>query len=231
VNAGITNKYQMDNIKKTTMDFLLKIKDNNTREWFVNNRELYNDARENFELIIRKTINQITVLDPIFKGLDAKDCIFRINRDIRFSNDKSPYKTHFGAFIVRGGKKNGDKFAGYYIHLEPGNSSIIAGGAYLPPAPWLKAIREKIDEEPEKLLRIINKPEFLQYFGKIDGDRLKTAPKGYSPDHPYIDLLKFKSFLAVNEVPDSKVLNTDYFNHILNVVRAIKPFNDFLNDY
>jgi uncharacterized protein (TIGR02453 family) len=88
------------------------------------------------------------VFDPIIKGLEAKSCIFRINRDIRFTNDKSPYKSNFGAFIVRGGKKNGDKFAGYYFHIEP-EKSIIAGGAYMPPAPWLSAIREKIDEKPD----------------------------------------------------------------------------------
>ena len=82
------------------------------------------------------------------KGLEVKSCVYRFNRDIRFSNDKSPYKTHFGAFMVRGGKKNGDKLAGYYFHIEPGKS-IIAGGAYMPPAPWLSAIREKIDDEPE----------------------------------------------------------------------------------
>jgi uncharacterized protein (TIGR02453 family) len=179
---------------------------------------------------VQAVIDQITDFEPIMKGLEASSCIYRINRDIRFSNDKSPYKAHLGAFIVRGGRKNGDRFAGYYIHIEPGNS-IIAGGAYMPPTPWLSAIREKIDEEPEKLLKIIRNKDFIKFFGKLDGEKLKSAPKGYPSDHPYIDLLKYKSYLVVNEVPDKKVLDKDYLPHIIDVARAMKPLNDFLNDY
>jgi len=220
----------MEQIKKSTLDFLLKIKSNNNREWFNKNRKLYEDAKENFESLVQAIIDRVTDFEPIMKGLEAASCIYRINRDIRFSNDKSPYKAHFGAFIVRGGRKNGDKFAGYYVHIEPGNS-MIAGGAYMPPAPWLSAIREKIDEEPEKLLRIIKNKDFINYFGKIEGEKLKTAPKGYPSDHPHIDLLKYKSYLVVNEVTDEKVLSQDYFEHIINVARAMKPLNDFLSDY
>ena len=220
----------MEQIKKSTLDFLMKIKSNNNREWFNKNLKLYEDAKENFESLVQAIIDRVTDFEPIMKGLEAASCIYRINRDIRFSNDKSPYKAHFGAFIVRGGRKNGDKFAGYYVHIEPGNS-MIAGGAYMPPAPWLSAIREKIDEEPEKLLRIIKNKDFINYFGKIEGEKLKTAPKGYPSDHPHIDLLKYKSYLVVNEVTDEKVLSQDYFEHIINVARAMKPLNDFLNDY
>jgi uncharacterized protein (TIGR02453 family) len=220
----------METIKRSTLDFLLKIKENNNREWFNKNRKLYDDAKENFQSLVQAIIDQITDFEPIMKGLEASSCIYRINRDIRFSNDKSPYKSHLGAFIVRGGRKNGDKFAGYYIHIEPGNS-IIAGGAYMPPSPWLSAIREKIDEEPEKFLKIIRNKDFIKYFGKLDGEKLKSAPKGYPSDHPHIDLLKFKSYLVVNEVPDKQVLGNDYFTHIIDVARAMKPLNDFLNDY
>lgn len=184
----------------------------------------------NFESFVQAVIDEITNFDPIIKGLEAKSCIYRINRDIRFSNDKSPYKTNFGAFIVRGGKKNGDRFAGHYVHIEPGNC-IIAGGAYMPPALWLSAIREKIDDDPERLLKILNDKEFHRYFGKMEGDKLKSAPKGYSSDHPYLDLLNFKSYLVVNEVSDSKVTSHEYFEHVIKVVKAMKPFNDFLNNY
>jgi uncharacterized protein (TIGR02453 family) len=220
----------MQQIKKSTIDFLLNLKKNNDKNWFNLNRLSYTDAKTNFDSFVQAVIDETAVFDPILKGLEAKSCTFRINRDIRFSNDKSPYKTNFGAFIVRGGKKNADKFAGYYIHIEP-DSSMIAGGAYLPPAPWLSAIREKIDDNPEKLLKIINNREFVKYFGKIDGDKLKTAPKGYPPDHPYIDLLKYKSYLAVNEISDSVVLGKDYFDHVIKVISAMKPLNDFLSDY
>jgi len=220
----------METIKKSTLDFLNALKNNNNRDWFVKNRSFYSEAKDNFELFVQEIINKIIDFEPIMKGLEVKSCVYRINRDIRFSNDKSPYKTHFGAFIVRGGKKNGDKFAGYYIHIEPGKS-IIAGGAYMPPTPWLSAIRENIDEEPEKLLKIINTKDFIKYFGKIEGEKLKKAPKGYPSDHLNIDLLKFKSYLVVNEVTDEFVLSERYFDHVLNVIKAMKPFNDYLNNY
>jgi uncharacterized protein (TIGR02453 family) len=108
---------------------------------------------------------------------------------------------------------------------------MIAGGAYMPPAPWLAAIREKIDDEPGKLRSIISSKEFIKYFKQIEGERLKKAPKGYPSDHPELDLLKHKSFLAVNEVTDKFVMSPDFHTHILSAARAMKPFNDFLNEY
>jgi len=220
----------MTTIKKSTLDFLETLKVNNNRDWFTNNRSAYLDAKDNFESLVQETINKIIEFEPIMKGLEVKSCVYRINRDIRFSNDKSPYKAHFGAFIVRGGKKNGDKFAGYYLHIEPGKN-MIAGGSYMPPTSWLSAIREKIDEKPEKLIKIINGADFIKYFGKIDGEKLKKAPKGYPADHPNIDLLKYKSYLVVNETSDKLVLSSKYSSHVVEVCRAMKPFNDFLNEY
>jgi uncharacterized protein (TIGR02453 family) len=221
---------KMETIKKSTLDYLNKIKLNNNRDWFIGNRTAYLEARENFESFVQRLIDQIIEFEPIMKGLEVKSCVYRFNRDIRFSNDKSPYKTHFGAFIVRGGKQNGDKYAGYYFHIEPG-ASIIAGGAYMPPAPWLSAIREKIDEEPDRIIKIINSKEFVKVFGEITGEKLKKAPKGFPPDHPNVDLLKFKSYLVVNEVSDKLVLSDKYFEYTVDVMKAMKPLNDFLNDY
>jgi uncharacterized protein (TIGR02453 family) len=220
----------METIRQSTLDFLNQVKLNNNRDWFLKNRSSYIDAKENFETFVQEVINQIIDFEPIMKGLEVKSCVYRFNRDIRFSNDKSPYKTHFGAFIVRGGKQNGDKLAGYYIHIEPSNS-IIAGGAYMPPAPWLAAIREKIDEDSLRFKEILNNKTFKEYFGKITGESLKKAPKGYPSDHPDIELLKFKSYLVVNEVKDDLVISEKYFNHVMKVVKAMKPFNDFLNEY
>jgi uncharacterized protein (TIGR02453 family) len=220
----------MEPVKKSTLEFLNNLKDNNNRDWFIKNKSLYLDAKNNFESFVQEIIYKLIEFEPIMKGLEVKSCVYRINRDIRFSNDKSPYKTHLGAFIVRGGKQNGDKLAGYYFHIEPGKS-IMAGGAYMPPSPWLSAIREKISEEPDKLIKIINTKDFIKYFGKIDGEKLKTAPKGYSSDHPHIDLLRFKSYLVVNEVTDKMVLSEKYFDHVLNVFKAMKPINDYLNEY
>jgi len=218
----------MGTIKKSTFDFLTAINCNNNRDWFNANRPMYAEAKENFESFVQEIIDELVSFEPIMKGLEAKSCTYRINRDIRFSNDKSPYKSHFGAFIVRGGKKNGDKFAGYYFHIEPGKS-IMAGGAYMPPAPWLSAIREKISEYPEEFLKITTNKEFINYFGSLDGEKLKTAPKGYPKDHPHVELLKFKSYLVVNEAPDKLVLSSKYLDHVINVFKAMKPLNDYLN--
>jgi uncharacterized protein (TIGR02453 family) len=220
----------METIKKSTLDFLTAIKCNNNREWFIANRPAYLDAKDNFESFVQNIINGIIVFEPIMKGLEAKSSIFRINRDIRFSNDKSPYKSHFGAFIVQGGKKNVDKFAGYYFHIEPGKS-IMAGGAYTPPSPWLSAIREKISDTPDEFIKITNSKEFIKYFGSIDGEKLKTAPKGYPSNHPHIELLKFKSYLVVNEASDKIVLSNDFSDHVIDVFKAMKPLNDYLNEY
>jgi len=220
----------MEAIKESTLNFLKTLRDNNNREWFLKNRPAYLEARNNFESFVQGIINKLIDFEPIMKGLEVKSCVYRINRDIRFSNDKSPYKSHFGAFIVRGGKKNGDKLAGYYFHIEPGKS-ILAGGAYMPPPGWLSAIREKIDENPDELLKIISNKDFIKYFEKIDGEKLKKAPKGYPSDHKNIELLKLKSYLVVNEVTDKMVISNKYFDHIMMVFKTMKPLNDYLNDY
>jgi len=218
----------METIKKSTLDFLASIKDNNNRDWFLANKSSYLDAKENFEAFVQEIIDHIIEFDPIMKGLEAKSCVFRINRDIRFSNDKTPYKSHFGAFIVRGGKKNGDRFAGYYFHIEPG-ASIMAGGAYTPPTPWLSSIREKISDNADELIKILKEKDFVQYFGELENEKLKTVPKGYSSEHPQIELLKYKSYLVVNNATDKIVLGKDFQKHVINVFKAMKPLNDYLN--
>lgn len=220
----------MIQIYNSTLQFLTDLKHNNEREWFLNNRKRYDEAKLNFEIFTQALINGISDFDPAVRGLEAKNCTYRINRDIRFSNDKSVYKTHLGAFIVRGGKKNGDKYPGYYFHIEPGNS-MIAGGAYMPPAPWLSAIREKIDEEGELLVKILRNKDFVKYFGKIEGEKLKTAPKGYPRDHPHIELLRLKSYLVDRQISDAEVTGNDCFNFVKEACRTMKPLNDFLSDY
>jgi uncharacterized protein (TIGR02453 family) len=219
----------MEVIKQSTLDFLNSIKYNNNRDWFLKNRPLYLEAKENYESFVQAVIDELVEFEPILKGLEAKTCVYRINRDIRFSNDKTLYKSHMGAFIVRGGKKNGDRVAGYYFHIESGNS-MLAGGAYMPPSPWLSSIREKISEEPDKLIKIMNSKDFIKYFGKLEGDKLKTAPKGYPSNHPQIELLKFKTYLVSNEISDKMVTSDGFFDHVVKVFHAMKPLNDYLND-
>lgn len=220
----------MEQIKKSTLEFLKMLKENNEREWFLKNKPLYLEAKQNYEAFVKAMLDKIVEFEPIMKGLEVGSCVYRINRDIRFTNDKSPYKTHLGAFIVRGGRQNGDRYPGYYFHVEPGNNSMLAGGAYIPPAPWLNAIREKIDEQGDKLVKIISRKEFRDTFGELDGEKLKTAPKGYPKDHPYIDLLRLKSFLVVKMISDKELLSPGCFDMVIKTARQIKPLNDFLSD-
>jgi uncharacterized protein (TIGR02453 family) len=220
-------KYTMPQISKSTLTFLSDLRLNNDREWFNANRKRYETARSDFEVFVQALIDEITKLDPIFRGLEAKSCIFRINRDTRFSRDKSVYKTNLGAFMVRGGKKNGDRFPGYYLHIEPGES-FVAGGSYIPPSPWLSAIRQKIDLQGDELLRIINTREYRKYFNGLDGEKLKVPPRGYSKDHPHIELLKMKSFLADLSFSDKDVISDGFFEVVISAFRAMKPLNDFL---
>ena len=221
----------MPQIEQSTLDFLSELKFHNEREWFIKNRKRYDDAKKNFESFVQAVIDGIAEFDPILKGLEIKSCTYRINRDIRFSNDKTIYKTHLGAFIVRGGKKNGDRYAGYYVHVEPGNNSMIAGGAYLPPMPWLTAIREKIDEQGDTFVKIIKNKDFQDFFGEIEGEKLKSAPKGYSRDNKYIEYLKMKSFLITKMISDKDVIGRECFDYILKASRIMKPLNDFLSEY
>ncbi|MCU0461227.1 MAG: DUF2461 domain-containing protein [Bacteroidales bacterium] len=221
----------MITIQKSTLAFLSDLRKHNEREWFNDNRHRYLEAKSDYESFVQALIDEIIKFDPILKGLEAKSCTYRINRDIRFSNDKTIYKTHMGAFIVKGGKKNGDRFAGYYVHVEPGNNSMIAGGAYIPPMSWLTAIRKKIDEQGDKFIKILNDKELKNYFGSIEGEKLKSAPKGFSRDHPNIELLKMKSFLVTRIISDKEIVSDGAFNLILKASKAMKPLNDFLNDY
>jgi uncharacterized protein (TIGR02453 family) len=218
----------MPRIDSSTLKFLSDLSHNNDRIWFAENRRNYTEARDNYLIFVQAVINEIVRFEPEFMGLEAKHCVFRINRDIRFSTDKSVYKTNFGAFMVRGGKKNGDKFPGYYLHIEPG-SSFVAGGAYIPPSPWLNAIRDNIVYSGDKLVKIINSKEYSNYFSGLEGEKLKLPPRGYSKDHPHIELIKMKSFLAERSFSDDEVTNPAFFDVVTGAFRAMKPLNDFLS--
>jgi len=218
----------MVKIEHYTFEFLKELSVNNNREWFSSNKESYKRARSNFESFVQELIVRLSDEDKTLRGLEAKDCIFRINRDIRFSADKSPYKTNMGALIIRGGRKNIHRIAGYYIHIEPGES-LTAGGAYMPPNEWLTAIREKIIENPAEFLQIIENREFRKRFGSVDGEKLKKVPRGFDPHHPQAELVKYKSYLASRTYPDRNVVSHGFFESVLNDFLAMKPLNDFLN--
>lgn len=207
--------------------FLKALKQNNNREWFTQNKEFFQSTKNNFNDIVETLITGIAKHDNDIAGLEAKDCIFRIYRDIRFSKDKTPYKTNFGAYMAPGGKKSGK--TGYYIHIEPGGSSFLAGGLYMPPSEQLKAIRQEIDYNIEEFKKIIGDKNFVKYFGSVTGDKLKKAPKGYPADHPEIELLKFKSYIVMHKVKDNQLLDEGFLKYAIDVFGVMQPFNGFLN--
>ncbi len=211
---------------EAVFSFLGDLRINNNRDWFNANKSTYLEAKTQFDNMVGKLIEQLSEQEDAFTFLLPKDCVYRIYRDARFSKNKDPYKLHFGAFIARGGRKS--PFAGYYLHLEPGNC-IIGGGIYQPMPAHLRSIRSKIVKEPDKYLGIINDKAFKGFFPEIYGDRLKLAPKGFAKDDPNIDLIKNKSYFVVHEFED--IFDEEsYLNHITSAYALQKPLNDFLNE-
>ncbi len=211
-----------------TYNFLNKLKKNNNKEWFDQHKSEYLEIKAEFEEFITRLIKEISVFDDSVKELEAKKCIFRINRDVRFATDKSPYKTNLGASIKPGGKNSGK--AGYYVHIGPKGASFIAGGLYMPEAASLALIRGAIDYEGDKLNKIITTKNFVSYFGGMDGEKVKTSPKGFKADHEHIELLKHKSFLAYHKIVDEEAFAKNQLKYAAKIVKEIKPLNDFLNN-
>jgi uncharacterized protein (TIGR02453 family) len=213
-------------IERSTIEFLNKLSKNNNKDWFEKNREKYETAKNNFKEFIDEVLISTAKFDPAIKNLESKNCIYRINRDVRFSKNKSPYKNNFGALISPGGKKSFS--AGYYIQIQPGES-FIAGGMWQPPAPQINAIRQEIDYHSAEFKKIISSKEFKKYFGSLsDEDKLKSAPKGYDKTHPEIELLKHRSYIVVHSFKDSEVLSKDFLKQCSIVMKAIHPLDLFL---
>lgn len=213
-------------IKQELLVFLKELSNNNNREWFDENRSRYQAVRKSFMDFIAVLINQLAQIDSQVGYLEPKNVVFRINRDIRFSNNKSPYKTNMGAFICPGGKNSGS--AGYYFHIEPGNC-FAAGGMYMPPSSNLKLIRKAIFEDTDAFKRIIEKKSFKQVFSEIQGEKLKTAPQSYPRDHPDIDLIRFKSYTVFSALNDQNISKPDIMKRLMEIYQEMKPLNDFLN--
>lgn len=210
---------------KEILSFLTGLKQNNTREWMEANKKEYLNAKKEFEDLIADLIEKISGFDSHISGAEPKKCIFRIHRDIRFSKDKRPYKENMGGFINHEGRKGMD--GGYYMHVEPGQS-MLAGGIYMPPPDILKKIRQEIDYNPKPLIDYMQRADFKKYFGAFEGDRLKKAPQGYSPDHPNIELLKLKYYIVVHPLKDEELLKTDFIGHIVHIFEAMYPLNLYL---
>lgn len=212
---------------RLTLEFLRLLKKNNNREWFNANKAKYETARQEFEVFVQDLIPSIGKFDKDIRGVEAKKCIFRIYRDVRFSKDKSPYKNHFGAFITYTGKNSNGP--GYYFHIEPGNC-FLAGGIYQPGGDKLNLIRKEIDFNLKDFKRILKHADFVKYFGGLsEMGKLKTAPKGFPGNHPAIELLKQKSYIVSHKISEKQVLSEDFLTYTLKTFRALRPLNKFLN--
>jgi uncharacterized protein (TIGR02453 family) len=209
------------------IQFLNELSENNNREWFQKNKKWYDESREKVLFLTEVVINEIRKFDPDVPLLEPKDCLFRIFRDVRFSHDKSPYKTNFGSFIAKGGRKS--SYAGYYFHIEP-SGSFVGGGIYMPAAEPLKAIRDYIAENGEEFLLLTNNKNFKKVYPEMMDDKLKTAPKGYSPDHEFINLLRYKSFAFSSQFDKSQILADNYIEKLVHSFKTLQPVNRFLNE-
>ena len=214
-------------IRQTTLSFLTQLKDNNNRDWFEANRKTYESARQEYLLFVTEVLAGLKEFDSTLAGLEPKKCMFRINRDVRFSKNKDPYKTNFGSYFNKGGK--GIECAGYYFHLEPG-ASFIGGGYWMPQAPELKKIRSEIDYNLDEFLDILNEKELKKLFGNLGNDqKLSRPPQGYGPENPAIEYLKLKSFVVTAPITDAELLVKSLTNKILAHFKAMAPLVHFLN--
>lgn len=218
-------------LHSSTIKFLKNLKKKNNKSWFDKNRELYETAKVDFTNFIQEVINQHSKKDASIKNLVAKDCLFRINRDLRFSKDKSPYKSNFGASINKGGRKAMNS-AGYYFHLEPGGS-FTGGGIYIPLPDELKKVRQEIDYNFSDFKKIIGSKKFKLVYGDLDKSAeflLSRVPKGYQPDNPAAEYLRLKSYIAMIKVNDADLASKDLIKKTIAAFEVLQPLIEFINN-
>ncbi len=214
-------------LQLSTLKFLKDLQKNNNRPWFEAHRKQYELAKEDFLLLTEKLITGIGAFDKPIALLKAKECTFRINRDVRFSKNKSPYKNNIAGYFNRKGKKGNG--AGYYLHIEPGKS-FAAGGIWMPEPKDLIKIRQEIDYSFDDWKKIISNQSFKKTFAEgIKGEALVRPPKGYEEDNPAIQYLKQKSFIVSKPFTDTEVQSKTFVKEVANTFKAMKPMLDFLN--
>jgi uncharacterized protein (TIGR02453 family) len=211
---------------KTILSFLADLQANNNREWFQANKARYDEAKAEFEAFIDSMIPAIAKFDDSVKHITAKDCIFRIFRDVRFAKDKSPYKTNFGAFMSRGGRKSHGP--GYYFHLSP-EECFLSGGVWMPETEVMKKIRQEIYYNIDEFKGILNNKEFKKHFSGIDDwDKQKLPPREFPKDFQDIDLLKNRSFTVSSPLSVKNILSDKLQEYAMGVYKVMKPYNQFL---
>lgn len=213
-------------IEKATLKFLKDLDANNNRDWFQANKKRFDSAQDNLTAFTDYLIGEIGKFDDAVATLDPKSCVFRIYRDVRFSKDKSPYKTNLGSYISPGGRKSMQP--GYYFHVQPGQS-FIAGGKHMPDGPETLKIRNAIANNTDEFLKIVEKKSFKDQFGELRGDRLKSAPKGFDPAHKALEYLKLKEFMGFAELHDDKfVTSAEFSKFLVKTMKEMYPLVAFL---
>ena len=215
-------------IHSDTLNFIKDVAEHNSREWFAENKARYENAKDDVLALVDQLIPKLAAIDPEFSvDTPAKKCLMRIYRDVRFSKNKDPYKNNYGiSFNV---KPKGVPDPGYYLHIQPGES-FFAAGFWMPEAPVLKKVREEIDYNTSAFLDIIDAKAFKNLFTLEQTDKLKNAPKGYEVDHPQIELLKLKSFIAVSPLKDQDFLKPGIVGQLTKSFEGVYPFVEFLRN-
>ncbi|KIC64811.1 DUF2461 domain-containing protein [Chryseobacterium taiwanense] len=216
----------MTTLSPEVFGFLKKLNKNNNREWFTENKNLYTESQQNVIAFLEDLLKEMSEFDEELAKIDAKKSLFRIYRDTRFSKDKIPYKTNFGASLGMG---KGSQKGGYYLHLEPGKS-FIAGGIYMPESAVLKELRKEISLYGNEFLAILKNKDFKKHFPELDqDDKLKKVPQGFEKEDPMAEFLKLKNFIVVYYLKDEEILNKNAAKNLAKVFKLMKPLNDFLN--
>lgn len=215
----------MSQLSPSTFEFLTELSANNNREWFTENKSRYQEAHSNVASFFETLITEMNKVDQI-ETESAKKAMFRIYRDVRFSKNKSPYKTSLSGALSRATKW---LRGGYYVHLEPGNG-FLGVGFWQPESKDLKLIRDDIAHDATKLRAIINDPDFKAQWGELRGEQLKTAPKGFDKDHPNVDLLRFKAFTFAKSFTEEEACSEDFIFHVVSSFLSIRPFFDYMSE-
>lgn len=208
---------------KKVIDFLSALHKNNHRDWFEAHRPQYTEALAEFNAFAEQLIAVLPAIDPAVAGLTLKDCTYRIYRDVRFSHDKSPYKTYMGCYVSPHGKKAG--YAGYYFHVEPGVQSLISAGLYMPESYIFKSVRDEIFDNGAAIEKAIAAAKGFQ----LEGEKLMRVPRGYPADSPYAELLKRKDLSLYRPIDEAFLLAPDLLDRVVAEFRKCVGFNALLN--
>ena len=214
----------MSGIQQSTVNFLKELKSNNNREWFAENKERFLVANDSFISFADDILLEMSKIDSI-ETISGKKSVFRIYRDVRFSKNKTPYKNHFSGSLKRATE---ELRGGYYFHVEPGNS-FIGGGFWGPNPKDLLRIRKEININAEELIAVISTKKFISNFGNLQGETLKTAPRGFDRNHANIELLRLKQFIVSKKISDEEILGKDFSNVVVDTFKEMRPFFDYMS--